>query len=94
MGASGLETHLLLITAALAGRPKLHARRDAIEQSSASIGLICVRGICLRALEVKSDRGQVTRAQQEWLDALGKVQLVTAHIVRPADWEFVRELLQ
>lgn len=56
--------------------------------------LACLRNNVLAMLEIKSDRGKVTRAQQEWIDALGRVEIVQSHIVRPADWRFVQELLR
>jgi hypothetical protein len=56
--------------------------------------LALVRNNVLAFLEVKTDRGLLTRAQREWIDVLSQVEIVQAHVVRPSDWNFVRELLQ
>lgn len=44
--------------------------------------------------ELKTMKGKVTVAQQAWLDALGAVPGVEAHVWRPADAEAVMETLR
>lgn len=38
-------------------------------------------------IELKSERGKVTEAQQQWIDILGKVPNVGAYIFYPHDWD-------
>lgn len=40
-------------------------------------------------LELKTDSGQTTSFQRDWLRELGD----HAHIIRPSDWEHLQELL-
>ena len=55
--------------------------------------LVMVRGpICL-FLELKSMEGTVMAQQQEWIDALQKVRIVSADIARPHNWDDVRRAL-
>ena len=56
--------------------------------------LTLVRPPRLVYLELKTDRGRITRAQQDWIDTLADVPGVVAAVVRPADWEYVRRLLE
>ena len=44
------------------------------------------RGIAF-AWELKSEKGTVKPAQQEWLDALAQVPGIDARVIRPADLE-------
>jgi len=55
--------------------------------------LILVRDKDILAIEVKSERGKVTEAQWNWLEALGKTQ-VEVYIWRPLDWEDIVRCLQ
>ena len=48
----------------------------------------------LVVLEIKSERGQLTPEQQEWLTLLGKVPGVRAQCVRPSDWDSLCSLLK
>lgn len=56
--------------------------------------LICVKGNRLVALELKSERGRVTAAQQEWIEAFAAVPGVTALIAKPNDWPAVEAALK
>lgn len=55
--------------------------------------LICVKYHRVLALELKSERGRVTAAQQEWIDALAAVPGVTAMVARPSDWPAIERAL-
>lgn len=44
-------------------------------------------------LELKSERGKLTEAQEKWLALLGKVPEVVARAARPSDWDEIVELL-
>ena len=73
--------------------------RAAAMRSHTGIGfpdLICVRGKRLLALELKTEKGKTTAAQDEWLDALKEVQQVRTAVVRPRHWVdgFVEEILR
>ena len=43
--------------------------------------------------ELKSQKGRVTPAQGEWLDALADCPGVETHLWRPSDWEEIVTLL-
>lgn len=45
-------------------------------------------------LELKSERGLLTPAQEEWLNLLGKVPGVKALCFRPSQWETLIDLLR
>lgn len=47
--------------------------------------LLCVRDGRLLAIECKSAKGRVTKAQRAWLHALDAVRDATAIILRPGD---------
>ena len=55
--------------------------------------LILVRGCVVLAVELKSEKGKVTEAQEEWLSALRKTA-VKVKIWRPSDWEDIVKCLQ
>lgn len=52
-----------------------------------------VRGDRLLFVELKSMKGKVTGAQQEWLDALGQVPGVDAYVWRPDQLDEILEVL-
>ena len=56
--------------------------------------LIMVRGTRMIAAEVKSVSGRVSQAQQAWLDAIGAVDAVSAHVWRPDDWDQIVDMLR
>lgn len=56
--------------------------------------LVLVRGNRLIFAELKSDRGTLTAAQQEWIDALRGVPGVEVYVWRPLDWDEVVQILQ
>ena len=45
-------------------------------------------------LELKTEKGKVTEAQQEWHDLLNQCTSIEAHIVRPADFNEIVEYLR
>jgi hypothetical protein len=54
--------------------------------------LVCARaGSPLLAIETKTDTGQVTKAQQAWLEALGQCTGVVSEVWRPA---MLREVVE
>ena len=55
--------------------------------------LMMVRGPMLLALELKTEKGKVTVQQQEWIDALKKVRIVSADIARPHHWPDIERAL-
>lgn len=56
--------------------------------------LICVRDGVIVALELKTETGKVTAEQTTWLAELGEVPGVTARLIRPSDFDDVKELLR
>ncbi len=48
--------------------------------------LVLVRGGRVIFGELKSERGRVSQAQRDWLDALQECPGVEVHLWRPADW--------
>ncbi|PZR64179.1 MAG: VRR-NUC domain-containing protein [Chloroflexi bacterium] len=46
--------------------------------------LIFVRGDRMIAWELKSEKGRLTKAQRDWLNALSQVRYVDVAVVRPA----------
>lgn len=55
---------------------------------------VLVRGARLIFAELKSERGKVSAAQAEWLDALGQVPGVEAYVWRPSDMDAIAEVLR
>ncbi len=55
--------------------------------------LVLVRGVVQIGLELKTEKGKVSDAQQEWIDALKKVLIVRADIARPHNWDDVQRAL-
>jgi hypothetical protein len=45
-------------------------------------------------VELKSEKGKVTPAQQHWLDLLGACPGLEVHVWRPSDWDGVTEILR
>jgi len=48
--------------------------------------LILIRGCVILAVELKSEKGRVTSAQEEWLSAFKEAGVAT-FVFRPSDWE-------
>lgn len=48
--------------------------------------LLLLRGKRVIVAELKSERGRLTRAQQEWLDAWRETGFIETHVWRPGDW--------
>ena len=55
--------------------------------------LVLLRGTRLAFVELKTERGRVTRAQRGWLEALGQVPGVEVYLWRPSDRDRAAELL-
>ena len=49
--------------------------------------LVLTRGGMIAFWELKSEKGRVSEAQQEWLDALALVPGIDVRVVRPDDLE-------
>lgn len=56
--------------------------------------LVCVRDGVMLALELKTETGKVTTDQTRWLGALDKVPGVTALLVRPSDFDDLKDRLR
>lgn len=56
--------------------------------------LVLVRDGVLMFVELKSEKGVVSKAQQAWLDALGGVEGVVTAVWRPSDGEQIMEALR
>ena len=66
---------------------------DSRKSSAGWPDLVLVRGVVLLFLELKTESGKVADAQQEWIDALQKVRIVSADIARPHNFDDVRRAL-
>jgi hypothetical protein len=44
--------------------------------------------------ELKRERGRVSEAQADWLDALSRCSGVEVYLWKPSDWEFIVRILQ
>ena len=44
--------------------------------------------------ELKSQRGQLTKPQNDWLEAFALVPSIEVHVWRPSDWPAVMEVLR
>jgi hypothetical protein len=55
---------------------------------------VLVRPPRLLFVELKSDRGQISGAQHQWLDALAGCPGVEVHVWRPSDWPLVEASLR
>lgn len=56
--------------------------------------LVLVRRERLLFIELKADRGIVSDAQHEWIEALNKIDgAVFAYILRPSQWDMIEEIL-
>lgn len=57
--------------------------------------LVCAKpGMPLLAIEVKTERGRVTPAQERWLALLGSLPGVVVMIARPSDWDEIEKTLR
>ncbi len=55
--------------------------------------LVLCRGDKLIFAELKTDKGRLRAAQEEWLDALAQVRVVTVRVWRPRDWPEIERAL-
>jgi hypothetical protein len=79
--------------AALRGWRLMHIY-DARRSAEGWPDLSLVRGERLIFAELKTARGKVTPAQQEWLGALAGVPGVLAEVWRPDSWPHIEEVLE
>jgi len=56
--------------------------------------LVLCRPPRLIIVELKSDKGRVTAAQEEWLEALARVPWLECYVWRPDDWPEIEAQLQ
>ena len=56
--------------------------------------IVAVRGPVALALELKTETGRPTPAQERWLTMLAAVPGVTARLARPSQWDEIVHLLQ
>lgn len=56
--------------------------------------LAMVRTGRLVLAELKTERGQVSAEQRQWLDLLGTVAGAEVHLWRPSDWPTVQQVLR
>ena len=55
--------------------------------------LVLVRGVQVLCLELKTEKGVVSDAQQEWIDKLDKAKRVEAAVARPSNWPDIERAL-
>ena len=55
--------------------------------------LVLVRGKMLLFLELKTNTGQATPEQADWIQALKRVHHTRTGIARPRDWESLERML-
>jgi len=67
---------------------------DSRRSSPGFVDIIAVRGREMLAIELKSQKGKVKPAQQDWLDALQHVETVNAFCWRPEHWPLIEEALR
>lgn len=83
----------ILALAQLAGWRVYHTH-DSRHSPAGFPDLVMVRGRRLVFAELKSGRGKVSAAQQQWLQALAGVPGAEVRVWRPADWPAIeRELI-
>ncbi len=56
--------------------------------------LTMVRGKSLIVAELKTEKGQVTDAQQGWLDAFHAMTYCQVFVWRPSDWPEIERILR
>lgn len=87
----------VLSTAVLHGWA-VHEEYDATRVNSGWPTLVLLRGPRMVVAKIKAEKGEVTRAQQQWLDQFAEVAAtsdgaICVHLWRPADEASVRECL-
>jgi len=86
--AATLDLARLLKSRVAHFRPAMNARgerRTAVAGDGAGWPDLVMARDRLIAVELKSDRGRLSVAQQEWIHALGQAGVET-YVRRPADW--------
>ena len=56
--------------------------------------LTLLRDKVLLFAELKSEKGKVSPAQEEWLQGLSLVETVDVHLWRPSQWPEIEEVLR
>lgn len=56
--------------------------------------LVCARDGKLLVIELKTEMGKVTPAQEHWLDLFAAIPGVVTMVARPSDWERVEAALK
>jgi hypothetical protein len=74
--------------------PKCHAKIDLPRNDPGWPDLFLLRGQTLYVVELKSDRGEVTPAQREWLEAFRQVRRIRVAVWRPRMLAKIEELLR
>lgn len=87
----------VLSTAVLHGWT-VHTEYEAERANSGWPSLVMLRGPRMVVAKIKAERGEVTKAQQQWIDQFAEVAgasngAVSAHVWRPADRDEVLEVL-
>lgn len=75
------------------GRWRWHHETDSRRSKAGLPDLIAVRRGQLLFIELKKTGGRVSPTQQEWLDDLGQVSSVGAHLWFPNDFNRAKEIL-
>ena len=66
---------------------------DSRRSSAGFPDLVLVRGDRLMFVELKSERGKVSKEQDEWLDAL-RATGIEAKVYRPSEWAAIERRLR
>jgi hypothetical protein len=56
--------------------------------------LVMVKGNTLLFAELKTEKGKLSQAQGQWLEALSKVETISSHIWKPSDWQEIEMMLK
>lgn len=56
--------------------------------------IIAVKEGLMLAIELKSERGKTTEAQEAWLDALGECAGIESIVWKPHDWDEIVRILE
>lgn len=66
---------------------------DSRHSEAGFLDLTCVRAPELLIVELKTEKGRVSDAQQNWIDQLVGCG-VEVHVWRPSDWPFIEDRLK
>ena len=71
---------------------KVYHTHDSRRSEPGFPDLVLVRPRQVIFLEVKTAKGRISKAQEEWMQLLRTTGNIAA-IVRPADWDFIKDTL-